>query len=175
MPERLRAAEAEGGFSLSKPERAAPRDAVQAALERAERTTGTAERDEIYAATAVNAVWQGDPRAPEIVDRIVDADLLRRVRAFTDFAFVQNALNKKDAEAALTRARKADLTPLQRAWTLERAADLVAKTDRAGAVALLDEALAEARRIADDDPGRAQAFLAVATCYERLDRAARGS
>jgi hypothetical protein len=171
VPERLRTAEAEGGFSLSKSERAAPRDAVQAALERAERTTGTAERDEIYAATAVNATWQGDQRAQEIVDKIVDADLLRRVRSFTDFAFVQNALNKKDAEAALARARKADLTPLQRAWTLERAADLISKTDRAGAVALLDEALAEARRIADDDPGRAQAFLAVATRYEKLDRA----
>jgi hypothetical protein len=171
VPERLRTAEANGGFSLSKSERAAPRDAVQAALERAERTTGTAERDEIYAATAVNAVWQGDPRAQEIVEKIADADLLRRVRSFTDFAFVQNALQKKDAEAALARARKADITPLQRAWTLERAADLVAKTDRAGAVALLDESLSEARRIADDDPGRAQAFLAVATRYEKLDRA----
>lgn len=171
VPERLRTAEAQGGFSLSKSESAAPRDAVQAALERAERAMGTAERDEIYATTAVNAVWQGDPRAPEIVDKIVDTDLLRRVRSFTDFAFVQNALNKKDAEAALARARKADLTPLQRAWTLERAADLIAKTDQAGAVALLDEATAEARRIADDDPGRAQALLAVATRYEKLDRA----
>jgi hypothetical protein len=171
VPERLRAAEAEGGFSLSKSERAAPRDAVQAALERAERTQGVAERDEIYAAAAVNATMQGDPRAPEIIDKIVDADLLRRVRSFTDFAFVQNALNKKDAEAAVARARKADLTPLQRAWTLERAADLTSKTDRAGTVALLNEALVEARRIADDDPGRAQALVAVATRYEKLDRA----
>jgi hypothetical protein len=169
VPERLRTAEAEGGFSLTpKP---APRDPVQTALERAERTTGTAERDEIYAAAALNATFRNDPRAPEIVDKIVDADLLRRVRSFTDFAFVQNALNKKDAEAALARARKAELTPLQRAWALERAADLLAKTDRSGAVVLLDEALAEARRIAGDDPGRAQAFLAVVTRYEKLDRA----
>jgi hypothetical protein len=167
VPERLRTAEAEGGFSLApKP---APRDPVQTALERAERTTGTAERDEIYAVAALNATFRNDPRASEIVDKIVDADLLRRVRSFTDFAFVQNALNKKDAEAAVARARKADLTPLQRAWTLERAADLLAKTDRAGAVVLLDEALAEARRIADD-AGRAQVLLAVATRYEKLDR-----
>jgi hypothetical protein len=144
---------------------------VQAALERAERTTGTAERDEIYAVAALNATFRNDPRAPEIVDKIVDADLLRRVRSFTDFAFVQNALNKKDAEAAVARARKADLTPLQRAWTLERAAGLLAKTDRSGAIVLLDEATAEARRIADDDPGRAQALLAMATRYEQLDRA----
>jgi hypothetical protein len=169
VPERLRTAEAEGGFSLTpKP---APRDPVQTALERAERTTGTAERDEIYAVAALNATFRNDPRAPEIVDKIVDADLLRRVRSFTDFAFVQNALNKKDAEAAVARARKADLTPLQRAWTLERAADLLAKTDRSGAVVLLDEALAEARRISDDDAARAQALLAVATRYEKVDRA----
>jgi hypothetical protein len=169
VPERLRTAEADGGFSLTP--KSAPRDPVQAALERAERTTGTAERDEMYAVAALNATFRNDQRAPEIVDKIVDTDLLRRVRSFTDFAFVQSALNKKDAEAAVTRARKADLTPLQRAWTLERAADLLAKTDRAGAVALLDGATAEARRIADDDPGRAQALLAVATRYEQLDRA----
>src|SRR5215213_2920606 len=169
VPERLRAAEAEGGFSLVP--KSTPQDSVQAALERAERTTGTVERDEIYAVAALNATFRNDARAPEIVDKIVDADLLRRVRSFTDFAFVQNALNKKDGEAAVARARKADLTPLQRAWTLERAADLLAKTDRAGAVVLLDEALAEARRIADDDAGRAQALLAVATRYEKIDRA----
>src|SRR5205085_6516438 len=140
VPERLLAAEAEGGFSLSKPERPPQSDGVQAALERAERTQGVSERDDIYASTAVGAAWQGDPRAQEIADRIADADLLRRVRSFTDFAFVQSALKKKDAEGALARARKSDLTPLQRAWALERAADLLAKTDRAGATALLDEA-----------------------------------
>jgi hypothetical protein len=171
MPERLLAAEAEGGFSLSKPERTAPSDAVQAALERAERTQGVAERDDIYASTAVNAAWQGDPRAQETVDKIFDADLLRRVRTFSDFASVQQALKKKDAEGAIARARKADLTPLQRAWAYESAADLLAKTDRAVATALLDEALNEASRIADDDAGRAQALVAVATRYEKFDRA----
>lgn len=171
VPERLRAAEAEGDFSLSKPERPAQGDAVQAALERAGHTQGVSERDDIYASAAVNAAWQGDPRAQEIADKIYDADLLRRVRSFTDFAFVQQALKKKDAEGALARARKADLTPLQRAWTLESAADLLAKTDRAGATARLDEAVASARSIADDDPGRAQALVAVATRYEKLDRA----
>ncbi len=40
VPERLRTAEAEGGFSLTP--KSTPRDPVQAALERAERTTGTA-------------------------------------------------------------------------------------------------------------------------------------
>lgn len=171
VPERLLAAEAEGGFSLSKPKMPAQGDGVQAALERAGRTQGVSERDDIYASAAVNAAWQGDPRAQEIADRIADAELLRRVRSFTDFAAVQSALKRNEAEGALARARKADLTPLQRAWALERAADLLAKTDRAAAVSLLDEAVASARRIADDDPGRAQALVAVATRYEKLDRA----
>lgn len=171
VPERLRATEAEGGFSLSKSDRPPQSDGVQAALERAERTHGVSERDDIYASTAVNAAWQGDPRAQEIVEKIYDAELLRRVRSFTDFAFVQHALKKKDEESALERVRKADLTPLQRAWALESAADLLAKTDRARAAALLDEALNEARRVTDDDPGRAQALVAVATRYEQVDRA----
>jgi hypothetical protein len=63
VPERLLVAEAEGGLSLSKSDRPPQSDGVQAALERAERTTGVSERDDIYASTAVNAAWQGDPRA----------------------------------------------------------------------------------------------------------------
>jgi hypothetical protein len=154
------------------PEELATRDEIGEALERAARTPNVADRDAIYVGAAVNATWRGDARAQEIADKIFDLDLLRRVRAFSDFSRVNTAIEKnKDVEAALTRARKADLTPLQRAWAFERAADLIAKTDRAGALALLDEATAEARRIADDDPGRARALLAVATRYEKLDRA----
>jgi hypothetical protein len=173
VPERLRTPAMDR--TLAKgivPEEPTTRDEIGEALERAARTPNIADRDNIYAAAAVNAAWKGDPRAEEIINKIVDLDLLRRVRAFSDFSFVNTAIEKhKDAEAALARARKGDLTPLQRAWALERAADLLAKTDRAGSVTLLDEATAEARRIPDDDPGRAQAFIAVATRYEKLDRA----
>jgi hypothetical protein len=173
VPERLRTPAMDR--TLAKgivPEEPTTRDEIGEALERAARTPNVSDRDDIYAAAAVNATWRGDARAEEIIDKIGDLDLLRRVRAFSDFSFVNTAIEKhKDAEAALARARKGDLTPLQRAWALERAADLVAKTDRSGAVTLLNEATAEARRIPDDDSGRAQAFLAVATRYEKLDRA----
>jgi hypothetical protein len=173
VPERLRTPAMDR--TLTKgivPEEPAARDEIGDILEQAARAPNVADRDNIYAGAAVNATCKGDPRAEEIVNKIVDLDLLRRVRVFSDFSFVNTASEKnKDAEAALARARKGDLTPLQRAWALERAADLLAKTDRAGAVSLLDEATAEARRIPDDDPGRAQAFLAVATRYEKLDRA----
>jgi hypothetical protein len=172
VPERLRTAAMDR--TLGKgilPEESATRDEIGEALERAARTPNVADRDDIYAATAVNATWRGDARAEEIASKIVDLDLLRRVRAFSDFSLVHTALDKKDVEAALARARKGDLTPLQRAWALERAADLTAKTDRASAISLLDEATAEARRMDDDDPGRARALVAVATRYEKLDRA----
>ncbi len=173
VPERLRTPAMDR--TLAKgivPEEPTTRDEIGEILEQAARTPNVADRDNIYAGAAVNATWKGDPRAEEIIDKIVDLDLLRRVRAFSDFSFVNTAIEKnKDAEAALARARKGDLTPLQRAWALERAADLVTKTDRSGAVSLLDEATAEARRIPDDDSGRAQAFLAIATRYEKLDRA----
>lgn len=90
------------------------RDEIGEALERAARTPNVADRDNIYAATAVNATWKGDPRAEEIINKIVDLDLLRRVRAFSDFSLVNTAIEKnKDAEAALARARKGDLTPVQ--------------------------------------------------------------
>jgi hypothetical protein len=173
VPERLRTPAMDR--TLAKgivPEEPAAKDEIGDILEQAARAPNVADRDNIYAGAAVTATWKGDPRAEEIINKIVDLDLLRRVRAFSDFSFVNTAIEKnKDAEAALARARKGDLTPLQRAWALERAADLIAKTDRAGAVSLLDEATAEAGRIPDDDPGRAQAFLAAATRYEKLDRA----
>jgi hypothetical protein len=173
VPERLRTAAMDR--TLAKgivPEEPAAKDEIGEILELAARAPNVADRDAMYASAAVGAAWRGDPRAEEIAGKIVDLDLLRRVRAFSDFSFVNTAIEKnKDAEAALARTRKGDLTPLQRAWALERAADLIVKTDRAGAISLLDEATAEARRIPDDDPGRARALLAVATRYEKVDRA----
>jgi hypothetical protein len=174
VPERTRAAEAEGAFA-QRPARgdesSPPRDAVQEALDRASRAQGVDERDQIYASAAVNASWRGDPRGQELLDKINDADLARRVRKFVDFALVRSALGKKDAEGAAARAKKGDLTPLERAWAYERAAELSAPADRARAVVLLEEAAEEARRIDNTDPGRARALVAVATRFERLDRA----
>jgi hypothetical protein len=92
------------------------------------------------------------------------------VRKFLDFSFVRTALEKKEAEAAGARARKGDLSPFERAWAFERAADLIAKTDRARALSLLEEAVVEARRLDNNDPDRARTLTAIATRYEKLDR-----
>jgi hypothetical protein len=172
VPEGTRKDEAEGRYAYrpKRDESAPARDVVQEALDRAERTTGVDERDGIYASAAINASWQGDPRADELLGKINDADLARRVRKFLDFSFVRTALEKKEAEAAAARARKGDLSPFERAWTFERAADLIAKTDRARALSLLEEAVVEARRLDNNDPDRARTLTAIATRYEKLDR-----
>lgn len=169
VPERVRAA-AEREARRAAGSEDAPRDEVQDASERADRAKDSAERDSIYATLAVSLAWKGDPRAQEYVEKIDDLDLRHRVRAFADFSAVHSALEKKEAEAAVERAHKGDLTHAQRAWALERAAELFARSDRQRAATLLEESVAESRRV-EEDAERARALVAVATRYERLDRA----
>jgi hypothetical protein len=169
VPERLRIGGADGEVTRGiTPEAATSKDDVQEALDRAARTLGTAERDEIYANAAVKAAWSGDQRAQEIAGKIVDFDLSRRVRAFADFAAVRTALEKKDPDTALALARKGALTSLQYVWAYERAANLIAEADPARALSLLEEAAAETRRI-DDEADRTRALLALATRYKKID------
>ncbi len=172
VPEGVRTNDAAGNYAY-KPRRGESepaKDYVQEALDRAERTTGVGERDQIYASAAVNASWRGDARADDLLARVNDADLTRRARKVIDFAFVRAALEKKEAEGAVARARKGDLTPFERAWAYERAADLLGTTNRARAISLLEEAAEEARRIDNNDPARARVLTAVAARYEKLDR-----
>jgi hypothetical protein len=174
VPEGTRREEAAGSYAIKANRDGSDfvRDRVQETLDRAERTTGVDERDGMYASAAVSAAGGDDARAEEILAKINDPDLARRVRKVIDFSFVQTALDKKkpEPEPAVARARKSDLTPLERAWAYERAADIIGKTDRARALSLLEEAANEARRIDNTDPDRARALLAVATRYEKLDR-----
>ncbi len=172
VPEGVRTNDAAGNYAYKprRDESEPAKDYVQEALDRAERTTGVNERDQIYASAAVNASWRGDARADDLLAKINDPELARRARKVIDFAFVRAALEKKEAEAAVARARKGDLTPFERAWAYERAADLLGTTNRARAISLLEEAAEEARRIDNNDPGRARALTAVAARYEKLDR-----
>jgi hypothetical protein len=174
VPEGTRRVEAAGEYAYRprrEEEEAAPRrDRVQEALDRAERTTGVEQRDEIYASAALTAASRGDARADDLLAKINDPDLARGVRRFIDFSFVQNSLGKKEAEPATARARKGELTPFERAWAYESAAEIVSKADRDRALSLLEDAAEEARRIDNTDPDRARALLAVATRYAKFDR-----
>lgn len=133
------------------------------------RITDSSERDSLYANAAHLAATKGDERARDLVERIGDTEQRKQVRSYIDVVLVTHAISQKDAEKVLRLISNGDLTRFQRAWALTEAARLVRQTDRPHALQLLDDAASEARRIADTDPERIRALLAVATQFHDLD------
>jgi hypothetical protein len=144
-----------------------PFDTMQGRLDRA-RTSE--ERDAIYADLAIAIAGKGDPRARELVDKIEDSDLRKRVRSYIDFQTAQSAINDKNALEAARIAKNGELTSVQRVWAFTQAARLLMTSDRSRALELLEEAETEARRIGSSDPDRARALVAVATGLTQADR-----
>jgi hypothetical protein len=127
------------------------------------------ERDAIYAEFAATLTQKGDLRARELVDKIENSELRKNVKAYTDFEWAQYYIRKKDATEAARLAKNGELTSIQRVWTYTSAAKLLFTSERAQAIDLLNEALAEARRIGNSDPDRARALTAVATKMAEVD------
>lgn len=144
-----------------------PRQRMQERLDRAKTSE---ERDMIYADYAVSLAGSGDPYGRELVDKIEDTELRKRVRAHTDFQWAQFAIRNKNAEEAARIAKAGDLTNIQRVWTYTRAARLLLNTDRNKTAQFLEDAVTEARRIGTTDPDRARSLVAVATVMAELDR-----
>jgi hypothetical protein len=145
-------------------------DPYQRMQERLDHASKSDERDAIYADYAVALIQDGDPRARDLVDKIDNSELRKSVKAYTDFQLAQAAIRNKDAAEAVRMARNGDLTSIQKVWALTNAAKLVMATERSRAAELLDEALAESRRISGSDPDRARALTAVAVGLEAIDR-----
>ena len=145
-------------------------DSLNSLQERLDRARNSEERDGIYADIAVAAAGKGDPRAKDLVDKIEDADLRKRVRAYNDFQSTQTLIEEKNSLEAVRIAKTGQLTSLQRVWVYTRAARLLFTADRSRAVELLEDAAVEARRIGGTDPDRARALVAVATVMMRTDR-----
>ncbi|PYS76812.1 MAG: hypothetical protein DMF66_12650 [Acidobacteria bacterium] len=146
-------------------------DHVQDALNRLDHAKNSDERDAIYVDAIFSALQKKDPRVEEFLDKIEDTDLRQRVRAYVDFRATRAAVDDKDVNEVLRLARGSGLTSIQRAWALTEAARLLAKSDSPRAVALLDEALKEAKEHIDDSsPERVSALVAVATQLVELDR-----
>jgi hypothetical protein len=146
------------------------RDSMQSMQERLDHAADSAERDAIYADMASSLAGSGDARARDLIDKIEDTELRQQTRAYTDFEFLDNALEKKDVQESIRIARNGELTHIQRVWGFTQAARLLIKTDRARAVELLEEATAEARRIGSSDPERPRALVAIATAFAETDR-----
>jgi hypothetical protein len=147
------------------------RDPMQAMQERLDHAANATERDAIYADMAASLSGSGDARGRDLVDKIEDTELRQQTHAYVDFEFLDNALQKKDAQEAIRIARSGELTHIQRVWGFTQAARLLMKSDRSRAVELLEEATAEARRIGGSEPERPRALVAVVTGFVEADRA----
>ena len=140
-------------------------NALEDALDQAERATDAAGRDRAYSNAAIAALSKGDARAREFGEKINDGDLRRRVLAYIDFSNAQGAVERKQTEELIRLARNADFTPLQRVWAFAEAARLLAEDEPTRALEMLDEATAAARRIDGGTPDYANALVAIATRF----------
>jgi len=146
------------------------RDPMQAMEERLNRAETSAERDSIYADMASSLAGSGDARGRDLVDKIEDSELRQQTRAYTDFEYLDNALQKKDAQEAIRLVRSGELTHIQRVLGLTQVARLFIKSDRERAIELLEEALNSARRIGGSDPERPRALTAISAVFIEVDR-----
>jgi hypothetical protein len=144
-------------------------DPSQRMQERLDAAKTADERDSVYADFAVMLTEKGDMRARDVVDKIESSELRKNVRAYTDFEWAQFYIRKKDATEAARLAKNGELTSIQRVWAYTGAAKLLFTSERAQAIDLLNDGLAEARRIGNSDPDRARALTAVATKMAEVD------
>ncbi len=145
-------------------------DPMQEMQERLDGARKSEERDAIYADYAVALSEDGDPRAKDLIDKIENTELRKSVRGFTDFQLVRAAIEKKDATEIVKIVKTGELTSIQKVWALTSAAKLVVTEERTRATDMLEQALAESRRISGSDPDRARALTAVAVGFGDIDR-----
>jgi len=153
------------GVKPEKPEA----DREQALMDRLERAKTAADRDAINTQLASFLASKGDLRARDFAGKIDDTEVRKAVQAYIDGQLVNYHVRKKQIEPALDVIRKGDLTHAHRAWALSECAKELVKTDRDGALQLVEEAANEARRVDVSDPRRAQSLIAVANALKVVD------
>ena len=145
-------------------------DPLQRMQERLDRAKTSDDRDAIYADYAVALTQDGDPRGKDLVDKIENTEMRKSVKAYTDFQLVQVAIRNKDVAEVARLVKSGDLTSIQKVWALTSGAKLVLAAERSRAADMLEEALAESRRISAGDQDRARALTAVAVGFGEIDR-----
>jgi hypothetical protein len=146
-------------------------DREKALQDRIDRAKTSEERDALYFQMARLYVEKGDMHARDLVEKIDDTEFRNKVRPYIDGSLVMKASDKKDTDLIFEISKKGDLSHFQRSWALMRAATFLAKADRDRALATIEDAIAEARRIDESDPDRPRAMIAVANALLYLDRA----
>lgn len=137
--------------------------------ERVDRAKNERERDEIYVDAAAILAVEANPAAQDVADKIVNGYRREMARRYVDISLLRAALAKKNSAAALRLAKADSLTNTQRTWAYLQIARLLMASDRTRAVELLEEALAEARRMDHDDANRALLITGLATQFLAAD------
>ena len=146
-------------------------DQEQSLLDQIERAKTSDERDQLYFRLALLALSKDDLKARDYVSKIDESWFRKQAQAWVDVGLAISAIKKKKIETALELARIGELTHIQRVWILTQAAKLLAKNDRDKALSLLDDAIAEARRIEGVDLDRPRGLLAIANALELVEPA----
>ncbi len=145
-------------------------DREKALLDRIDRAKTSEERDRLYLQLARLFGDNGDMRSHDYVAKIEDSDLRQKTLAYVDGTMALRAVDKKDIDKVFELVRTGELTHLQKAWALASIAKLLAKTDHDKALAMIEDAATEARRLEGADPDRPRALLAVANARLVGDR-----
>ena len=144
-------------------------DREKTLLDRVDRAKTSEQRDQLYLQLARLFTDSEDNRARDYVAKIEDSELRQKARAFVDATMIMSAVSKKNPDRVLELVRTGELTHLQKSWALSQAAKLLIKTDRDKALAVIDEASVEARRIEPSDPDRPRALMAAANSLLLID------
>jgi hypothetical protein len=153
----------------TKPERPST-DQEQTLLDRIERAKTSEERDSLYLQLAFTASGKGDMRARDFVSKVEDTEVRKQAQAYMDTSLTIFFVGKKQTDQALELVHKGEISQLVKAWALAECARVLYKTDKDKALDLIDEAVAEARRIDVSDPGLPRALVAVANALNATER-----
>jgi hypothetical protein len=145
-------------------------DREKSLLDQLERAKTAEQRDELYLQLARLYTDSGDMRAREYVEKVSDSEVRNQARPFMDAMLMLRAIEKKEPDKIQEMVRIGDLPHIQKVWALTQAAKLVYKNELEKAVALLEQADLEARRIETSDADRPRAFMAIASTYLLVDR-----
>jgi len=156
-------ADREGMLTLGLTPVSAQVDDQRDPLSRLSSSSTSWDRSVAYARAARAAALKGNPRAREYAEKVESEYLRRRVLAFVDFALLRDAVDKQKVDDAVRLARAGSFEPLQRVWAYTEIARIAKRASQTTALELLNDALAEARRINEASPERAYALLAAAT------------
>lgn len=145
-------------------------DTEQSLLDQIARAKTADQRDQLYVELIMRTLERGDLRARDFVDKIENSDLRKQLKPFVDMSFTIYFIDKKKSDEALKLTTNGELTHFQRVWALTQVARQLAETDRDKSLALLSDALDEARRIDTSDADRPRALIGVANALFAMDR-----